>query len=294
MATQSQLAYNETELLYEVLKLYPMYKGVARDQTGNFVFDGHGLLNTVATQPTDAITVKDVIDVRKIVTESLSVFDATLVVHTCRAVATTNIPLSGSLPLAIDGVSFTLSSETHFYDTHPNFQGYQTTLDKSNAMNSLSLRQASFAQFPPTPLFPTGTYLDPKHGYEKGLILLSNQSSVSQNGIYEIAISGSNYTLTRAGIHNNSYTSPESGCVTIEEGSSYGGSMWVLTKSDWDYSSPIVPYGWSEVPVDLLYEQLLQKPAAAIAQVTGTPTVGSLETKLNEIIQALTNVKRLG
>lgn len=289
----AQLAYNETELLYEVLKNFPLYKGVARDQSGNLVFDGHGLLNTVASQPTDAITVKDVIDVRKLITESLTVFDSTLVVPTCRAVATANVPLSGSLPLVIDGVNFTVSSETHFYDTHPNFQGYQTVLDKSNAMNQLSLREASFAVFPPTALFPTGTYMDPKHGYEAGLILLTNQTSAAENGIYDITISMGSYTLTRSTIHKNSYTEPEGKCVTIEEGNSYGGSMWVLTTSTWDYSSPILPYGWSEVPLNLVYEQLLRKPAASVASVSGSPTVSSLETKLNEIIGALEAVNML-
>lgn len=67
--------------------------------------------------------------------------------------------------------------------------------------------------------------LDTANGYR---ILLKNQSTNTENGIYDIAVSGGNYTLTRSA-DANPVTELIGAAVFVMEGDVYGATSWVQT-----------------------------------------------------------------
>ena len=99
-----------------------------------------------------------------------------------------------------------------------------------NKVTGLTWKQAvnmiAFANVPLTGSTPLSIDNHPlSDGYR---VLLTEQSTDSENGIYDVAVSGGSYTLTRAA-DANVYTELHGASVFVSEGDTYNNTGWVQT-----------------------------------------------------------------
>ena len=307
MTDQAQLAFNQTELMYEVLRLFPLLKGVARDAGGDFVFDGHKLTNAEYTGPlypndsaryTDALTI-EAMENHKTLHGLMSVLNIArcfiLGKGVCRAASTSNkvVNVSTALPvggLDVDGVLFTATSQG-YRDLYLPYLDLATRMRITNATVGKTGTQLLTQPVAPSADFPTGFYVDPRGGVFVDFILLKDQTDTAENGVYAIVVSGSNYTLVRSLFHDDSSKMGLGSCIAVSEGAVNKGAVFMVTESEWDASPDnLVPglesIGASTVATNVVYTKVLYESGAAVANAASS-TAGALETTLNQIIASL-------
>jgi hypothetical protein len=128
--------------------------------------------------------------------------------------------VNGDIVLNADGTSYiTSASAGNEIATHSYVDNAVSGLDWKNAVNTISFTNISLTGSTPLSI-DSHTISD---GYR---VLLAGQSTGADNGIYDVAISGGSYTLTRSA-DADANDELKGAAVYVMEGNTYGATSWV-------------------------------------------------------------------
>jgi hypothetical protein len=303
MTDTAQLEYNKTELLAQVLRQIwdgsnytPLLKGVARDSQGNLDFGGKRLIGVgIPTGDTDIMNLAAMSEAENMAFPILENIGngCTAMKHGVRVASTTNIPLTGSKVgggITIDGVLITEDSvdfDRNFMYRHPDLSDrlIMALTATPYALNAPAFT-GSGIDVPVSAQFPHGKMSDYSIGCHTNKILLKNQTNPAENGIYYVKFTSTTYTLESADDDNTLQLLGPGSVIPVQEGTVNKNTMWMVVQSDW--TAPVNALGIPATPVAIQMVKTGFTQVEPIADLSGSPTVGQLESKLNEIITKFT------
>jgi hypothetical protein len=243
------LAPRTNEFLDQIYKIYPLLEGVARDSSGNFLIGGKKISEVgLPSDLDDALTLGFYNLYNQLfLLKSSSFLTGGGYKVFCVAASTSNVPLTGSAPLVVDGVPFVATS----------------TL--------APIYQVLYALFGPAVLDVALTW---------GRILLKNQTNPAENGIYDIQVADGNYSLVKSIDCKNGYDFVAGTVIPVLAGATNAVSLWQASQSDWNPFNPFEP-------ISVQFKRISPVLGAKVDQSSGASSTTDIKNKFNEILGSL-------